>query len=74
MGQTGSRVANKLANSFSFSGSASEDFVVEDADRALTSFKGTPFVFSRRGYGLRFTNSRFLYSFSGPCILMKTEI
>eukprot|EP00091_Calanus_sinicus_P005628 TRINITY_DN16094_c0_g1_i1.p1 TRINITY_DN16094_c0_g1~~TRINITY_DN16094_c0_g1_i1.p1 ORF type:complete len:111 (-),score=27.74 TRINITY_DN16094_c0_g1_i1:93-425(-) len=50
MGQTGSRVANKIANSFSFSESASDDYIVEVANTAaVASFKGTPFVFTRRG-------------------------
>eukprot|EP00092_Neocalanus_flemingeri_P003590 GFUD01003851.1.p1 GENE.GFUD01003851.1~~GFUD01003851.1.p1 ORF type:complete len:108 (+),score=20.08 GFUD01003851.1:133-456(+) len=47
MGQTGSRVANKIASSFTFSGS--EDYIAEGAGTAVASFKGTPFVFSRRG-------------------------
>ena len=51
MGQTGSRVANKIANSFSFSESPSDDYIVEVANSAaVASFKGTPFVFTRRGY------------------------
>ena len=51
MGQTGTKVASKIANSFTFSGSPSEDMTmtVEGATRAVSSFKGTPFVYSRRG-------------------------
>ena len=48
MGQTGTKVASKIANSFTFSGSPSEDMTLE-ATRAVSSFKGTPFVYSRRG-------------------------
>jgi len=49
MGQTGSRVASKLASSFTFSGSPSEEFNLDGVGTAVASFKGTPFVFSRRG-------------------------
>ena len=49
MGQTGTKVASKIANSFTFSGSPSEDMTLEGATQAVRSFKGTPFVFSRRG-------------------------
>ena len=57
MGQTGSRVANKIANSFSFSDTASEDYMVEVANTAaVASFKGTPFVFTRRGYVINLAN------------------
>jgi len=48
MGQ-GSRVASKIANSFTFHGSPSEEFDSEGASRAVASFRGTPFVYSRRG-------------------------
>ena len=41
-------MASKIANSFTFSGSPSEDMTLE-ATRAVSSFKGTPFVYSRRG-------------------------
>ena len=51
MGQTGSRVANKIANSFSFSETPSDEYMVEVANTAaVAGFKGTPFVFTRRGY------------------------
>ncbi len=47
MGQTGTKVANKLVNSFSFSGNPSEQ---EDLDGALVKFRGVaPLVYSRRG-------------------------
>lgn len=49
MGQTGTKVASKLANSFTFSGSPSEDMTAERASQAVSSFRGTPLVFSRRG-------------------------
>eukprot|EP00090_Calanus_glacialis_P004225 TRINITY_DN13126_c0_g1_i1.p1 TRINITY_DN13126_c0_g1~~TRINITY_DN13126_c0_g1_i1.p1 ORF type:complete len:110 (-),score=40.21 TRINITY_DN13126_c0_g1_i1:175-504(-) len=49
MGLTGSRVASKLASSFTFNGSASEDFNLEGATSAVARFTGTPFVLSRRG-------------------------
>jgi len=49
MGQTGSRVATKIANSFTFHGSPSEDFDEETSKNAVASFRGTPFVYSRRG-------------------------
>ena len=49
MGQTGTKVASKIANSFTFSGSPSEDLTVEGATKAVSSFRGTPFVYSRRG-------------------------
>merc|ERR1711997_777550 len=50
MGQTGSRVANKIANSFSFSETPSDEYIVEVANTAaVAGFKGTPFVFTRRG-------------------------
>merc|ERR1711942_195067 len=50
MGQTGSRVANKIANSFSFSETPSDEYMVEVANTAaVAGFKGTPFVFTRRG-------------------------
>lgn len=49
MGQTGSRVASKIANSFTFHGSPSEEFDSEGTTRAVASFRGTPFVYSRRG-------------------------
>ena len=49
MGQTGTKVASKIASSFTFSGSPSEDMTLEGATRAVSSFKGTPFVYSRRG-------------------------
>lgn len=49
MGQTGTKVASKLANSFTFSGSPSEDMTAEVARQEVSSFKGTPFVFARRG-------------------------
>jgi hypothetical protein len=63
MGQTGSRVANKIANSFSFSENASEDYIMDVANTAaVASFKGTPFVFTRRGYVNILAN--FLATFS----------
>ncbi len=46
MGLTGSRVVSKLANSFSFGGSPEDE---ANASRALATFKGTPFVYTRRG-------------------------
>jgi len=49
MGQTGSRMASKIANSFTFHGSPTEDMNCEEATNAVTRFKGTPFVYSRRG-------------------------
>lgn len=51
MGQTGTKVASKIANSFTFSGSPSDDMTMdmETASQAVRSFRGTPFVFSRRG-------------------------
>ena len=49
MGQTGTKVASKLANSFTFNGSPSEDMTAETASQEVSSFKGTPFVFKRRG-------------------------
>jgi len=49
MGQTGTKVASKIANSFTFSGSPSEDLTAEGAAQAVSSFRGTPFVYSRRG-------------------------
>jgi len=49
MGQTGTKVASKIANSFTFSGSPSEDMTLEGATQAVKSFKGTPFVYCRRG-------------------------
>ncbi|XP_023322771.1 tumor suppressor candidate 2 [Eurytemora carolleeae] len=50
MGQTGSRLVNKLSSSFTYHGSPSEEFNFEDADRVVASFKGgTPFVYSRQG-------------------------
>ena len=49
MGQTSSRVASKIASSFTFSGTPSEDFNIDGATTAVARFKGTPFVFSRRG-------------------------
>ena len=53
MGQTGSRVANKIASSFSFSETPSDEYMVEVANTAaVAGFKGTPFVFTRRGYVL----------------------
>lgn len=47
MGQTGSRVVNKIASSFTFNGSPVED--IEGTTTAVASFKGTPFVYTRRG-------------------------
>ena len=53
MGQTGSRVINKISNSFSFSG---EPLSEEDAQNpqvaknALARFGCLPLVYSRRGY------------------------
>jgi hypothetical protein len=50
MGQTGSRVFNKISSSFTFHGSPTDDpFDLTTASTAVASFKGTPFVFSRRG-------------------------
>lgn len=49
MGQTGSRMVSKIANSFTFHGSPSEEMSCEEASNAVTRFKGTPFVYSRRG-------------------------
>ena len=47
MGQTGTKVASKLANSFSFAGTLPED---EHDSTAIARFKGgTPLVYSRRG-------------------------
>lgn len=48
MGQTGSRVVSKIANSFSFSGSAEDD--PDCGGGTLARFKGgTPLVYTRRG-------------------------
>jgi len=50
MGQTGTKVASKIANSFTFSGSPSDDLTLDGATHsAVSSFRGTPLVFSRRG-------------------------
>lgn len=50
MGQTGSRVFNKISSSFTFHGSPTDDpFDLSAATTAVASFKGTPFVHSRRG-------------------------
>ena len=49
MGNTGAKLQTKLANSFTFSGSPSEDMTAEETGQAVRSFKGTPFVFMRRG-------------------------
>ena len=46
MGQTGTKVASKIANSFSFAGGITED----EAEGTLVKFKGnSPLVYSRRG-------------------------
>lgn len=50
MGATGSRVVNKIASSFSYHGSPSEDYTdYAVGEHAVASFKGTPFVYSRQG-------------------------
>jgi hypothetical protein len=49
MGQTGSRVFNKISSSFTFHGSPTDDpFDLSAATTAVASFKGTPFVYYRR--------------------------
>ena len=46
MGQTGTKVASKIANSFSFAGGIPED----EAEGTIVKFRGgTPLVYSRRG-------------------------
>ena len=49
MGQTGTKVASKIVNSFSFSGAVTDD-LDESVERTLVRFNGaTPLVYSRRG-------------------------
>jgi len=54
MGQTGSKVASKLVNSFSFTGAVSEEEILENIEKCdgktLERFRGSaPLVYSRRG-------------------------
>lgn len=49
MGQTGTKVASKIASSFSFSGSATTEDEVINGEKTLARFGGTPLVYSRRG-------------------------
>lgn len=50
MGQTGTKVATKIVNSFSFSGAVDADELDESGQRALARFQGSaPLVYSRRG-------------------------
>ena len=52
MGQTGSRVINKISNSLSFSGGPFGDTdaeTVQSAQTALARFGCLPLVYSRRG-------------------------
>jgi len=52
MGQTGSRVINKISNSFSFSGEPLNEEDVQNAQvakNALARFGCLPLVYSRRG-------------------------
>ena len=48
MGQTGSRMVSKIANSFTFHGSP-EEMQCDVDSGAVARFSGTPFVYSRRG-------------------------
>ena len=48
MGQTGTKVASKLVNSFSFS--AADEKEIETEDGTIVKFRGnTPLVYNRRG-------------------------
>ena len=48
MGQTGTKVASKLVNSFSFS--ATEEKEIETEDGTIVKFRGkTPLIYNRRG-------------------------
>ena len=48
MGQTGTKVASKLVNSFSFS--ATDEKEIETEDGTIVKFRGnTPLVYNRRG-------------------------
>jgi hypothetical protein len=60
MGQTGTKVASKIANSFSFNGGVTA--YGDDNDGAtIVKFRGaTALVYSRRGYG---NNTIFLITF-----------
>lgn len=50
MGQTGSRVVGKLANSFSFNGTP-ENNNLDGTTISIPKFRGgTPLVYTRRGY------------------------
>jgi len=52
MGQTGSRVINKISNSFSFTGEPLSEEDVQNAQvakNALARFGCLPLVYSRRG-------------------------
>ena len=48
MGQTGTKVASKLVNSFSFSAADEKEIEIEDG--TVVKFRGnTPLVYNRRG-------------------------